>query len=263
MAARKNSPAEPPAQRWLADRYAAHGRFVADLAEPLIAMLRPAPGERVLDLGCGDGALTEKVAAAGAWVVGTDMSRDQVAATHGRGLPAAVADGRALCFGAAFDAILTNAALHWIKPPDAAIDGMWRALKPGGRLVGEMGGEGNVAAIASALMAAMARRGLDGRAAFPWYFPSPAEYRTRLEARGFRVVSIQLIRRPTELPGDITAWFETFGESFLLAVPAEQRADFAAEAAEALRPALFAPYGRWVADYVRLRFAAIKPSAAE
>lgn len=258
MAAR-SSPATPPAQRWIADRYAAHGRFVADLAEPLIAMLRPVTGERVLDLGCGDGALTEKIAALGAWVVGADLSRDLVTATYARGLPAVVADGRALCFAGAFDAILTNAALHWIRPPEAAIDGMWRALKPGGRLVGEMGGEGNVAAIAGALIAAMTRRGLDGNAAFPWYFPGTAQYRSLLEARGFQVTSIELIRRPTELPGDITGWFETFGESFLLAVPARQRADFIAEAVEALRPTLFAPHGRWVADYVRLRFAAVRP----
>lgn len=262
MAARNRNAAAVPAQRWIADRYAAHGRFVADLAEPLLAMLRPAPGERVLDLGCGDGALTEKIAAGGAWVVGSDLSRDQVRATHGRGLPAVVADGRALCFGACFDAILTNAALHWIRPPDAVIDGMWRALRPGGRLVGEMGGEGNVAAIAGALMDGMDRLGLDGEAAFPWYFPGPSEYRARLEARGFDVMAIQLIPRPTELPGDITAWFETFGESFLLAVPAAQRARFVAEAVESLRPILFAPHGRWVADYVRLRFAAVKPATA-
>ena len=205
-----------------------------------VALARVRPGERVLDLGCGDGALTEKIAASGAWVVGADLSRDLVTATRARGLPAVVADGRALCFAGVCDAILTNAALHWIKPPEAVIDGMWRALKPGGRLVGEMGGEGNVAAIAGALIAAMARRGLDGNAAFPWYFPSTTAYRSLLEARGFQVASIELIRRPTELPGDITGWFETFGESFLLAVPAPQRADFIAEAVEALRQAILA-----------------------
>jgi SAM-dependent methyltransferase len=257
-----SNPAAMPAQSWIADRYAAHGRFVADLAEPLIALLRPAPGERVLDLGCGDGALTEKIAAAGAWVVGADLSHDLVIAAHARGVPAVRADARRLCFAGAFDAVLTNAALHWIKPPEAAVDAMWRALRPGGRLVGEMGGEGNVAAIAGALMDAMTRRGLDGRAAFPWYFPGPAAYRSLLEARGFHVDSIELIRRPTELPGDIAGWFETFGESFLLAIPESQRADFIAEATEALRPTLFAPHGRWVADYVRLRFTATKPPEA-
>ena len=257
MAPARNS----PAQRWIAERYATNARFVADLAEPLIAMLNPAPGELVLDLGCGDGALTEKIAAVGARVVGTDFSPDQVAATRARGIPGVVADGRALPFDGAFDAILTNAALHWMTPPDAVVESMWRALRPGGRLVGEMGGEGNVAHISGALVAAMDRRGLDGRAAIPWYFPGPREYSRLLEARGFRVHDIALIPRPTELPGDITGWFETFGESFVLSVPPEQRREFVAEAAAALRPILFEPNGRWIADYVRLRFSAIKPSA--
>lgn len=253
-----------PAQRWIAERYATNARFVADLAEPLIAILDPKPGEYVLDLGCGDGALTEKLAALGARVVGSDLSRDQVAATRARGIPAIVADGRALPFAvAAFDAILTNAALHWMRPPEPVIDGMWRALKPGGRLVGEMGGEGNVAAIAGALIAAMERRGLDGNAAVPWYFPGTAEYRRLLEKRGFQVESIELIPRPTALPGDITGWFETFGDSFVMAVPSPQREGFIAEAAAALRPALFEPYGRWVADYVRLRFVAFKPARTD
>jgi hypothetical protein len=144
--------------------------------------------------------------------------------------------------------------------PDAVIDGIWRALKPGGRLVGEMGGAGNVATIAHALMAAMERRGYDGGAAYPWYFPAPAAYRGRLEARGFAVSSMTLIPRPTPLPGDISDWFDTFAESFLLAVPAAERAGFIAEVREALRPALYVPQGRWVADYVRLRFSATKPA---
>jgi SAM-dependent methyltransferase len=247
-------------QRWLPDRYAAHGRFVADLGEPLLALLDPRPGERILDLGCGDGALTQRIAAAGAAVVGVDASAEQVAAARALGLDARVADGQALPFDGEFDAILTNAALHWMKDADAAIDGMWRALRPGGRVVGEIGGQGNVEKIGAALVAAMDRRGLDGRAAFPWYFPGPDEYRARLESRGFRVSCIELIPRPTPLPADIGGWFETFGEAFLLAVPEDERAAFIAEAREALRPALQDADGVWIADYVRLRFTAARPA---
>jgi trans-aconitate methyltransferase len=251
----------PPynAQRWFPDRYAAHGRFVADLAEPLLVMLEARPGERILDIGCGDGALTEKIAAAGAAVVGVDFSAEQIEAARARGLDAHVADGQKLEFDGEFDGILTNAALHWMKDADAVIDGMWRALKPGGRLVGEMGGQGNVARVSGALMAAMERRGLDSRAAWPWYFPGPDEYRAKLEARGFRVDYIELIPRPTPLPADIAGWFETFGEAFLLAAPEDQRATIIDEAREALRPELQDEDGNWTADYVRLRFAAVRP----
>ncbi len=253
--------AAPEQQRWIADRYARNARFVADLGEPLIDMLAPAPGERILDLGCGDGALTRKIAVGGVWVVGVDASFDQVRATVALGIPGAVVDGHKLTFSGSFDGILTNAALHWMTRPDEVIDGMWRALKPGGRLVGEMGGSGNVAAISSALSEALTRRGLDSRAACPWYFPTPEEYRDRLEERGFRVRSIELIPRPTPLPGDIRDWIHTFGEQFLMSVPEAERAAFLDEAAEALRPSLYDPQGQWVADYVRLRFAAIRPES--
>jgi SAM-dependent methyltransferase len=249
-------PPAPPAQRWFADRYAENARFVADLAEPLIGMLDAQAGEVILDLGCGDGALTEKIAASGARVIGVDASPDQVAATRGRGIEACVVDGQALAFDGVFDAVITNAALHWMQRPDAVIEGMHRALKPGGRLVGEMGGEGNVSQISGAIIAAMEQRGLDGQARFPWYFPSVDDYGARLKRGGFTVDYIELISRPTHLPGDMAAWLDTFGENFLLAVLEKDRRDFVADVVAELRPFLFEPYGEWVADYVRLRFTA-------
>lgn len=246
-------------QRWFSDRYARNGRFVADLGQPLIDMLQPRAGERILDLGCGDGALTEKIVESEAWVVGIDGALDQIRATAKRGIASAVMDGQALAFEGSFDGILTNAALHWMQRPDDVIDGMWRALRPGGRLVGEMGGAGNVARIAAALARGLAHRGLDPEISFPWYFPDPDEYGARLAARGFDVRSIELIPRPTPLPGDITDWVHTFGERFLLAVPAAEQEAFLKEVSDTLRPALFEPYGHWVADYVRLRFSAVRP----
>jgi trans-aconitate methyltransferase len=251
--------AAPEPQRWIADRYARNARFVADLGEPLIDMLAPAPGEKILDLGCGDGALTKKIADCGAWVLGVDASPDQVQATAALGIPAAVVDGHSLTFDQAFDGILSNAALHWMRRPNEVIDGMWRSLRPGGRLVGEMGGAGNIAAISQALGDALARRGLDSNAAWPWYFPTPEDYRGRLEARGFRVDTIELIPRPTPLPGDIRDWIHTFGGQFLSTVPDADRAAFLDEVAAALRPALYRPQGQWVADYVRLRLSAVRP----
>jgi trans-aconitate methyltransferase len=246
-------------QRWIADRYARNARFVADLGEPLFDMLSPRTGESILDLGCGDGALTQKIIESRAWVVGVDSAPDQIAATAKLGIPAAVMDGHAIAFEGAFDGILTNAALHWMRRPDLVIDGMWRALRPGGRLVGKMGGAGNVACISSALSDELTRRGLDSKSAYPWYFPGPDEYQARLEARGFEIRSIELITRPTPLPGDIREWIHTFGEQFLSVVPVDDQAGFLDDVSAELRPSLFDPTGQWVADYVRLRFAAIRP----
>ncbi len=248
-----------PGQRWDSERYRRNAGFVAELGAPLIDLLAPRPGERVLDLGCGDGALTEKLVALGASVVGVDSSAEQIAAARARGLEAHVADGQALTFAVEFDAILSNAALHWMTRPDAVIDGVWCALKPGGRFVGEMGGVGNIKRVKAALTAALARRGLDGAVVDPWYFPTPDDYAGRLTARGFQVEQIALIDRPTPLPGRLGDWLETFAEPFLLQVPARQRAHLIAEVEAALAEALCDRDGRWFVDYVRLRFRALKP----
>lgn len=247
-------------QHWNPDRYARNARFVAELGQPVVELLAPQAGERILDLGCGDGALTRRLGEVGASVVGVDSSAEMVAATRAAGLDARVMSGEALAFDSEFDAVFSNAALHWMRRPADVIAGVWRALKPGGRFVGEMGGHGNVHHIMTALVAALDRRGLDGRAAVPWYFPTPAEYRGLLEPQGFRVRAIDLIPRPTPLPGDIVDWLDNFAENFTRQVPAAERAGFLSEVAAALRPHLCSADGDWSADYVRLRFAADKPA---
>jgi len=197
----------------------------------------------------------------GCQVVGVDGSAEQVAAARARGLDAHVMDGQQLTFTGQFDAVFSNAALHWMKRADAVIAGVWRALTPGGRFVGEFGGHRCVEAIRTTLIAALNRRGIDGAAFDPWYFPTPDNYGERLTAGGFVVRSIALIPRPTPLPGDITGWLETFAESFTAALPADERPAFLAEVREALRPRLCDAEGRWTADYTRLRFAAIRPAS--
>jgi trans-aconitate methyltransferase len=244
---------------WSAETYAANARFVADLGGAVFELLAPQADERILDLGCGDGALTEKLAAAGASVLGVDASPDMILATRKRGLDAQVADGQRLTFNAEFDAVFSNAALHWMPDGAAVIAGVFRALKPGGRFVGEFGGHGNVAAIVTALHAALIARGLDAGKLRRWY-PTAERYAGMLRHAGFQVHSAMLIPRPTRLPTGIAGWLATFAEPFLADMPGVDRVALMQEVAALLAPALQTDTGEWVADYVRLRFRAIKPA---
>lgn len=243
-------------QHWDPDRYARNARFVADLGAGVVELLNPRPGERILDLGCGDGALTRKLVELGCEVVGVDASPEQIAAARKSGLDARVKDCQALDFNGEFDAVFSNAALHWMKNADGVLDGVKRALRPGGRFVAEMGGAGCVLKIRTAVEHALARRGIDGAARKPWYFPSAEEYATKLQQHGFAIYFLSLFDRPTELPGAVTDWLETFAEPYTSALPAGERGAFCREVEEVLRPQLCQPDGRWLADYTRLRFAA-------
>src|ERR1700730_16942748 len=174
-------------QHWSAERYAATAHFVPTLGTPVVELLDPQPGEHILDLGCGDGVLTEMIAAAGASVVAVDAAPDMIAAARARGLDARVVPGQSLAFAREFDAVFSNAALHWMRPPEAVLAGVRRPLKPGGRFVAEMGGHNNTAAILVALSAVLARHGLDAHRLNPWYFPSADAYPGKLEDAGFTV----------------------------------------------------------------------------
>lgn len=243
-------------QTWDPDTYATNARFVSDLGLGVVELLDPQPGERILDLGCGDGALTKVLIERGAEVVGVDGSEDMVRGALQAGIDAHVADGEALAFANEFDAVFSNAALHWMTRPDDVIAGVARSLKPSGRYVGEMGGHGCVAAVVTALLAVLDRRGIDGKARIPWYFPTPDDYTARLERAGFSVDGMHHFPRPTPLPGHMTAWLDTFANPFLDGI--DDPDEVKAEAAELLRPSLCDEQGRWTADYVRLRFAARK-----
>lgn len=247
-------------QTWNAQGYQTNAGFVPVLGRPVLELLAPRPGEHILDLGCGDGALTMELVAAGATAVGIDSSPEMVAAAREKGLDAHVADAAHLSLDGAFDAVFSNAVLHWVKDADGAIASAWRALRPGGRFVGEFGGHGNVAAIVTALFAVLARRGVDAAPFHPWFYPTPRAYRARLEAAGFRVDSIALVPRPTPLPTGMAGWLATFANPFMAALPEADRAPALAEVAALLRPALCDDRGDWTADYVRLRFAATRPA---
>ena len=246
------------AQRWDPATYARNARFVSDLGSPVVELLALRPGERILDLGCGDGVLTKKLADMGCEVVAVDSSVPQIEAARKLGLNAHAISGEDLPLNEEFDAVFSNAVLHWIKRADVMIAGAYRSLKPGGRFVAECGGYGCVHKIRTALVQALERRGLDGEARVPWYFPTPGDYTTRLERAGFRVDSIALIPRPTPLPGDIVGWLETFALNFFQGFSDEARKEYLQEVRMVLEPQLRDADGTWVADYVRLRFAATK-----
>jgi trans-aconitate methyltransferase len=243
-------------QIWDPSTYAHNARFVADMGSPLLELLNAKPGERVLDLGCGDGALTLKIAAIGAQVLGVDGSTEQIAAAVQAGVDARVVDGHALPFSQEFDAVFSNAALHWMLRPDDVLSGVARALRPGGRFVAELGGHANVASIVVALLAVVRRYEAGHTVTSPWCFPTADEYETKLKQHGFSVDRIALIHRPTPLPTGMAGWMKTFARPFIGALPMEDQDAAIAEAIDLLRPALCDANGNWIADYVRLRFVA-------
>jgi len=246
-------------QTWSPETYLRHGAFVSLLGEPVVQILAPKAGERILDLGCGEGILTEKIIESGADVLGMDNSAELIEGAQHRGLKVVCMDALEMKFDNEFDAVFSNAALHWMSPLSKVFENVFRALKPGGRFVAEMGGAGNIQTIRMALYNALMRRGIDPAVYDPWSYLGDSSAKVMLQRVGFETRSVTLIRRPTDLQGDIGPWLETFAGSFMQAVPEDQHPALIDEVRDALQPHLFDPHNKWVADYVRLRFKAVKP----
>ena len=245
-------------QTWDPLAYGKNAAFVHRLASGVLEWLAPKSAEHILDIGCGDGQLTERIAANGAVVVGIDSSPEMVAATRELGITAVEASAESLPFkDQVFDAVFSNAALHWVRDHDATMSEVRRVLKPGGRFVAEMGGHGNVAAIRVALTAVLAIHNLGDPAHWENFFPTTKDYADRLARHGFQVQQIALMPRPTLLAeSGMAGWLRTFRRGVLDELPPEMRDSVVDETVALLAPFLCDDEGNWTADYVRLRFIA-------
>ena len=249
-------------QQWNANLYDTKHKFVSSLATETVELLSPKVGERILDIGCGTGHLTQEIANCGAEVLGVDSAETMIlqARQNYLDLQFAVMDAINLEFTEEFDAVFSNAVLHWIKQPEKVIAGVWKSLKPGGRFVAEFGGKGNINSIQTALERAICQE----NSAFenllnPNYFPSIAEYGSLLEKQGFELTFATLFARPTPLDGEsgMVNWLQMFRNSVLAAFSEDTQAKILANVVEQLRPTLY-KNGTWFADYRRLRIVAIK-----
>ena len=252
-------------REWDASRYDSAHSFVWERGRGVVELLAPAPGERILDLGCGTGHLTAYIAKSGAEVVGTDSSDDmvRVASQNYPHIRFEVADARSLPFECEFDAVFSNAVLHWVRPPEAVVESVWRALKPGGRFVAEFGGENNIRTIMTAVGEALSALEQDGTKVYRpnKYFPSLDEYVSLLESRDFRVARSSHFERPTPLDGGeqgMRKWLRMFGWDYLSPLSPSQRDDVVAHVEKATRSTLYTD-GTWTADYWRIRIEAFKP----
>jgi trans-aconitate methyltransferase len=246
--------------KWDAELYEARHGFVWQLGSDVLKLLNPQRDERILDLGCGTGQLTQKIAESGAKVIGLDSSADMVgqARQNYPNIQFVLQDATKLNFREEFDAVFSNAVLHWIKDPVPAIRGINQALRPGGRMVVEFGGQGNIGDIEQAVRAVLASH-TEKIPDSPWFYPSIGEYAPLLEANGFEVVSAELFDRPTPLEGEdgMKNWLQQFATTYLSSIENPKPAQLIPEIVDRLRSSAYRD-GQWFADYRRLRVIAIK-----
>jgi trans-aconitate 2-methyltransferase len=253
-----------PENHWKSALYESKHSFVWRYGADCLELLLPQLGERILDLGCGTGQLTHEIAARGAIAIGIDKAPTMISQARQNypNLRFEVADATNFYFEEPFDAVFSNATLHWINQPERAIACIWQALKPGGRFVAEFGGKGNVNAIVTAIHHALES------ADYPvkpdpnlWYFPSLGEYATLLEKQGFSVTYATLFERPTALEDGekgLQNWLEMFvANGILQQVSTNERSSIIQQIEDRLRPELYRD-GTWVVDFIRIRVVARK-----
>lgn len=261
-----NEDREQTEKTWNTALYDGKNAFVWKHGRGVVELLAPKSGERILDLGCGTGHLTNEISSAGAEVIGLDKSQSMIEEARRLypGLRFEIADATDFHFDRPFDAVFSNAAIHWMKNQPAVARSIWEALKPGGRFVAEFGGKGNIRAIRTALTDAVEAAGETVNAEpFARYYPAIGEYATLLEAQGFRVTFASHFDRPTKLDeGEkgLRNWLFTFADNVIESLPESKREQVIAQVERKLKPSLFQE-GSWFADYRRIRIAAYRESA--
>jgi trans-aconitate methyltransferase len=243
--------------KWNADKYNKHADFVSNLGSPVIDLLEPKKDEHILDLGCGDGTLAVEMEKLGANVIAVDLSKSMVEKTKEKGIKAFVMSATELTFKNDFDAVFSNAVLHWVKDANEAIKKILKSLKSNGRFIAEFGGYGNIKYLTEAMQEVFDNHKEFGKFNNPWYFPKDTEYKQLLEENGFNVEYIELIQRPTKID-DISNWLDIFANGIVSHLTDEQQKQFKQEVRAILKPKIYSEEDGWVADYVRLRLKATK-----
>ncbi len=247
---------------WNANLYDSNHSFVSKYGESLFELLAPQKGEKILDLGCGTGDLAKQLTDYGAEVTGVDQSEQMIEQARGKypAIKFIVQDATELEFHREFDAVFSNAALHWIKQPVQALECMYKSLKQGGRLVAEFGGKGNVEALYKEIMNQIEAEGFPFKMEqFPWFYPSIAEYSSLMEQAGFRVTFAHHFDRPTPLNGDrgIKNWIDMFGSSMFEGIPDDTKERIISKVENKLKDILYKD-GSWIIDYKRIRVIGLK-----
>ena len=248
---------EQETNEWHVEKYTRHAGFVSALGMPVVDLLAPEEDEKILDLGCGEGTLALEIAKSGAEVVGVDLSEEMAEIAREKGVDAFVASVTDLPFCEEFDAVFSNAVLHWVKESRTAVKNIAGSLKKGGRFVAEFGGEGNVAHIVEAMQEVFTMHPEYGTFEAMWYFPGDKAYTKLLEEEGFRVEYAELIPRPTPID-DIANWLMVFTNGVTEHLNKEEIKIFRHEVREILKPKLYSEKEGWMADYVRIRVKAVK-----
>ena len=243
--------------QWNPKTYNKHTAFVSQLALPVVDLLNPKEGEQILDVGCGDGTLAVEMEHRGAKVIGIDMSTEMVEACRDNGIEAYVGSVTDLAYENAFDAVFSNAMLHWVKDAREAVQNIAKVLNHGGRFVCEFGGKGNAYLLVSAMEEVFANHSEFGVFNNPWYFPSVEAYTRLLESEGFAVEYIEIIPRPTPMD-DISNWLDIFANGVTSHLTQEQFSVFKKESTEILKRTNYSEEKGWMLDYKRLRVKAVK-----
>jgi trans-aconitate methyltransferase len=242
---------------WNQNKYSKHADFVSNLALPLIDLLNPKANEHILDLGCGDGTLALEIKKKTNNVIGVDLSANMVQKAKDNGIQAYIASATNLNFENQFDAVFSNAVLHWLKEPNLALDQVYKVLKQKSRFIAEFGAYGNIQRLVKAIDEVFSKNKDFGTFINPWYFPTQTEYIQLLEEHSFYVQSIETIVRPTPID-DILNCLDIFANGIIDALNEQQKIDFKSQVKEILQDELYNKIDGWHIDYVRLRFKAIK-----